>query len=70
MREWPSRQRGGIEPLCVSAPQDLKSCPGTSLTHPGTPNFVFCQEVSSSASPAKIRGYSIVSTLHRSHFGS
>ena len=29
------RQRGGIEPLHVSMPHELKSCPSTSLTHPG-----------------------------------
>ena len=28
------RQGGGIEPLCVSTPLDLKSSPSTSLTHP------------------------------------
>ena len=31
------RQRGGIEPLRVSTPHDLKSCPCTSPTHPGPP---------------------------------
>ena len=30
-----ARQRGGIEPLCVSTPHGLKPCPSTSLTHPG-----------------------------------
>ena len=30
-----SRQRGGIEPLCITAPRELKSRPGTSLSHPG-----------------------------------
>ena len=30
-----NRQGGGIEPLHVSMPLDLKSCPSTSLTHPG-----------------------------------
>ena len=29
------RQGGGIEPLHVSMPHELKSCPSTSLTHPG-----------------------------------
>ena len=29
------RQRGGIEPLHVSMPRELKSRPGTSPTHPG-----------------------------------
>ena len=29
------RRRGGIEPLRVSTPHELKSCPSTSLTHPG-----------------------------------
>jgi hypothetical protein len=34
--EWEEiRQGGGIEPLHVSMPQELKSCPSTSLTHPG-----------------------------------
>ena len=31
----PQRRRGGIQPLCVSTPHDLKSCPSTSPTHPG-----------------------------------
>ena len=30
------RQGGGIEPLHVSMPQELKSCPSTSPTHPGS----------------------------------
>ena len=30
-----NRRRGGIEPLYVSIPLELKSSPGTSLTHPG-----------------------------------
>ena len=30
------RRRGGIEPLCVSTPHELKSCPSTSPTHPGS----------------------------------
>ena len=30
-----SRQGGGIEPLYVSMPQELKSCPSTSPTHLG-----------------------------------
>ena len=29
------RQGGGIEPLHVYMPHELKSCPSTSLTHPG-----------------------------------
>ena len=29
------RRRGGIEPLCVSTPRDLKSCPSTSPTRRG-----------------------------------
>ena len=29
------RRRGRIEPLRASTPQELKSCPSTSLTHPG-----------------------------------
>ena len=29
------RRRGGIEPLHVPMPQELKSCPSTSPTHPG-----------------------------------
>ena len=29
------RQEGGIEPLHVSMPHELKSCPSTSPTHPG-----------------------------------
>ena len=32
------RRRGGIEPLCVSTPHELKSCPSTSPTHPGSGN--------------------------------
>ena len=32
-----SRRRGGIEPLRVSTPHELKSCPSTSPTHPGPP---------------------------------
>ena len=31
------RRRGGIEPLRVSTPHELKSCPSTSPTHPGPP---------------------------------
>ena len=31
----PHRQRGGIEPLHVSMPLELKSNPSTSPTHPG-----------------------------------
>ena len=31
-----NRQGGGIEPLHVSMPHELKSCPSTSPTHPGT----------------------------------
>ena len=30
-----TRQEGGIEPLHVSMPHELKSCPSTSPTHPG-----------------------------------
>ena len=30
-----NRRRGGIEPLRVSTPHELKSCPSTSPTHPG-----------------------------------
>ena len=33
--QCPSRRRGGIEPLHVSMPRELKSRPGTSPTHPG-----------------------------------
>ena len=29
------RQRIGIEPLCITAPRELKSRPDTSLSHPG-----------------------------------
>ena len=32
------RRRGGIEPLHVSMPRELKSRPGTSPTHPGMKN--------------------------------
>ena len=32
------RRRGGIEPLRVSTPHELKSCHGTSPTHPGSGN--------------------------------
>ena len=31
------RRRGGIEPLRVSTPHELKSCPSASPTHPGPP---------------------------------
>ena len=31
------RRRGGISPLRVSTPHELKSCPSTSPTHPGIP---------------------------------
>ena len=31
----PQRRRGGIEPLHVSMPHELRSCPSTSPTHPG-----------------------------------
>ena len=41
-RGWGSgkciRRRGGIEPLRVSTPHELKSCRGTSPTHPGSGN--------------------------------
>ena len=37
------RQGGGIEPLHVSMPHELKSCPSTSLTHPG----IRCKNVKS-----------------------
>ena len=30
-----ARRRGGIQPLCVSTPRELKSRPSTSPTHPG-----------------------------------
>ena len=33
--EHAERQGGGIEPLHVSMPHELKSCPSTSPTHPG-----------------------------------
>ena len=33
-----ARRRGGIEPLCVPTPHELKSCRGTSPTHPGSRN--------------------------------
>ena len=36
-RSTVSRRRGGIEPLRVSTPHELKSCPSTSPTHPGPP---------------------------------
>ena len=36
-RPMVSRRRGGIEPLRVSTPHELKSCPSTSPTHPGPP---------------------------------
>ena len=32
-----ARRRGGISPLRVSTPHELKSCPSTSPTHPGIP---------------------------------
>ena len=36
---WKVRRRGGIEPLHVSMPCELKSRPSTSLTHPGNSNL-------------------------------
>ena len=33
------RRRGGIEPLLVPKPQDLKSCPSTSPSHSGSLNL-------------------------------
>jgi hypothetical protein len=36
------RQRGGIEPLHVSMPLELKSSPSTSLTHPGLDDDLVC----------------------------
>ena len=36
-----SRRRGGIEPLRVSTPHELKSCPSTSPTHPGPYAWAF-----------------------------
>ena len=35
------RLGGGIEPLHVSMPRELKSRPSTSLTHPGLTEFFF-----------------------------
>ena len=35
------RQGGGIEPLHVSMPRELKSRPSTSPTHPGRVNKIF-----------------------------
>ena len=45
-----NRQRGGIEPLCITAPRELKSRPSTSLTHPGPveQNFAFEPQVAGS----------------------
>ena len=37
-----ARRRGGIEPLHVSMPHELKSCPSTSPTHPGPRNSRQC----------------------------
>ena len=39
------RRRGGISPLRVSTPHELKSCPSTSPTHPGLHDqrFLTCQ---------------------------
>ena len=34
--KWLLRQRGAIEPLYVSIPHEMKSCPNTSWTHPGS----------------------------------
>ena len=34
-RTGPDREGGGIEPLHVTMPQELKSCPSISQTHPG-----------------------------------
>ena len=40
------RQGGGIEPLHVSMPHELKSCPSTSPTHPGwIDNFFFSADI-------------------------
>ena len=36
-RQATHRRRGGISPLRVSTPHELKSCPSTSPTHPGIP---------------------------------
>ena len=38
-----NRQGGGIEPLHVSMPHELKSCPSTSLTHPGMEHIPLVQ---------------------------
>ena len=37
------RRGGGIEPLCVSTPRELKSRPSTSLTHHGTVEIYITQ---------------------------
>ena len=41
-KEWSkNRRRGGIEPLHVSMPRELKYRPGTSPTHPGMGNVLY-----------------------------
>ena len=44
--EFSKRRGGGIEPLCVSTPRELKSRPSTSPTHPGLkharPSYINC----------------------------
>ena len=39
------RRRGGIEPLYVSVPRELKSRPSTSPSHPGQNAYALCPRV-------------------------
>ena len=39
-----NRQRGGIEPLHISMPLELKSSPSTNPTHPGSHYIILCAQ--------------------------
>ena len=45
-RREAGRRGGGIEPLHVSMPHELKSCPSTSPTHPGCLGNIYEKQIS------------------------
>ena len=77
---WKVRRRGGIEPLHVSMPRELKSRPSTSLTHPGISNLevrvrvhhylasITCASCGKSANPSTRKGEQPSTTTRSTRF--
>ena len=65
------RRRGGIEPLHVSMPHELKSCPSTSPTHLGlaekfkwAPEYAYRRALPSLVSACDVAHHTRTSNLH------